>query len=724
MRRFLSLTAILIMLFAACSNFEESATGRFEYGMKLLKSGQKDKAAEMFQTIDSLYPDSPYGQYGLAVLLSKERLDLEAAERFFDIAQNYPDFLPAIRSFYDLTVRDGWYDLAQGLALKAERLGLDSLEARRLEAQTYMRQGYLVKAGKILDSLIVHHRDNTPLNLTYAEYQMHQGEFDRGINILHELLPKITRDKHALLEIGKVYALIGSADSAAVYFRQALDRASDDYYFEADIAQAFCNIGYLENCKKIIKKLQRKSPDTYRLNYLKRNERLAAGRLFEALEIAMDGARLNNGIPTPHMNVGAIERMLIDKMHSRQSYQNAGQTAEVDSFHTFIVDEITITMMESVLAQGGWTEALLLYGTHHETLPKNFRTLLLYADILYTANRNDEAEGYIKELMPFVDGNADFEAKLGNLYYRHGMYKDASKYLDEALKLDLINALAVKTKALLLRRTKSDDAALAFFEDMPIYAQTDTSVYRLKFDLYASTDNTDGGKEFSDALLALGPKDIDRIKASLNFFEEVKGYDKGVELIQFSLGEDPNSTEIRLAAANFYFATGHPDKAGEQAEKVLGSEPSNLHAMLLRGLSLELQGDYSKAIEFYKKVLAEDKMNGAAHGYLARALLESGGDMNEIISHVNQAVKFDMSPVHRITLARALMKQGQYKGAQRVLEMAIKRAPDVGDLYYYAGKAARENNDIEKSRSYFKKALELGVTDTLKADAEKQLKGM
>lgn len=724
MHRFLSLSAILILLFAACSNFEESPAGRFEYGMDLLKSGQKDQAAEMFNAIDSLYPESPYGLYGRAILLSKERLDLESAQQYFEILEKYPDFLPAARSFIDLAIRYGWYDLSQGLIAKAERLGLDSLESARLQGLAFMRQGYMVRAGKILDSLMIYHKNNTDLNLTYAEYLMHKGEFEQGMDIIHGLIPGISKDKHNLLTAGRVYALVGMADSAAQYFDLALSQSPDDYYFKADIAQAYCNVGYLENCKKIIKELENKSPDTYRLVYLKRNERLVAGRLFEALEIAVDGTRLHSTIPSPHMYTAGIERLLIDKTHSRQSYQNAGQTAEVDSFQTFIVNEITTTMMESVLEQGGWTQALYLYGAQREFLPRNFRNLRLYADIHFTAMRPDSAEAFISELMPFVEGNAEYQAELGNLYYRHGMYKKAAGFLDSALYLDVINPEAVKTEALLLEKTKGNSDALDFFKKAPIYAQVDTTVYPLELGLYAAAGENEAGAEFAEALINLGPRDINRIHSALDYYRTVGDYDRGEELIQFSLGQNPNSGEIRLAAANFYLKTGHPDKAGEQAEQILKDDPTNPHAMIIRGLSYELDGKYNQAIELYKKILAEDKMNGAAHGYLARALLESGGDMNEIMTNVNQAVKFDKAPVHRITLARALMRQGQNKGAQRVLEMAIKMSPESGELYYYAGKAARENDQNDSAKSYYKKALELGVSDSLKNEAEKALKGM
>ena len=723
MRRFLSLTAILFLIFTACSDFEESADGRFEYGMELLKSGQKDKARELFAATDSLYPDSPYGQYGRAVLLTKERLDLEAAEQFLNLIEDYPDFLPGVRSFIDLAIRYGWPDMSQSLILNARRLGLEPNEGERLRTLAFLRHGNIDRTGKIIDSLIQSNPDNISLRLLVSEYSMHKGEFDHGIEIIHSLIPDITEDKHSLLEAGKVFALIGMADSAANYYNMARLKAGNDYYFKADIAQAYCDIGYLEDCESIISDLERQSPETYRLYLLKRNERLAAGRLFEALEIAMDAARLNNDIPTPHMNTGEIETMLIDKTHSRQSYQNAGQTAEVDSFHTFIIDEISISMIEAVLEQGGWTEALLLYGTHRDFLPRDFRTLRVYADIHFIAQQKEKAEEFIAELLPFVGDNAEHEAKLADLYLRQDMYKTALEFAEDALQHDAINALAIKTKAELLNETEGAKEALAFLDEIPAYGLTDPLVYQRKLELHGAAGEYESGANFINTLIEMGPEDIKRYKAALEYYKAVNDYEKGSALIEFCLERNPDSDEAQLMAADYYLRAGHPDKSREIAEQILKTEPSNYHAMLLTALALEQEGDFGKAIELYKRILTEDKMNGAAHGYLARALLESNGDMNEIMTHINQAVKFDKDPIHRITLARALMKQGQGRGAQRVLETAIKMTPESAELYYYAGMIARENNQNDAG-SYLKTAIEKGLSDSLKAEAENILKNL
>jgi len=89
--------ALSILVFGACSKFEVTETGRFEYGITLLKKGDKAGALDQFRIIDSLYPQSPYGAYGRTIVNEKENFLLESVQGLINLTAKHEDFLHGYR---------------------------------------------------------------------------------------------------------------------------------------------------------------------------------------------------------------------------------------------------------------------------------------------------------------------------------------------------------------------------------------------------------------------------------------------------------------------------------------------------------------------------------------------------------------------------------------------------------------------------------------------------
>ncbi|GEM_PF-2556880 len=723
MQRTLIGLAVLTILFCACSKFEESDTGRFEYGMALLKQGKADDAAEMFKAIDSLYPGSPYGRYGTAVLLEKEYFDIDAAEAFLSLMDDFPDFLPGTRSFVDLAVRLRWYDQAREAVLNAAAIGHDPTDNAMLLAEVSLRTGTITRAGQILDSLMAINPDSDNLVVLYAEYLMHAGRFQEGLGEARGVAARSADNKHNLMKIGKIYAMIGLADSAAVYYSKALALASDDYYFKADLAQAFCDIGYLRQCDDVILELVSMSPGNHREYILRRDKSLAAGEPFEAFRIAMKEVNDHDSF-SAKLSYGYACSKIGDIPNTERFYEVVQVAAVHDSLHDQIYDDVTLRMMEAMLEMKNWTEAVLLYGSFREGLERNARSLILFADIHFSGNLDQYTEEFITNLIPLIGNSAMYDAQLGDVYRRADSVEKATEYIDRALHQDALNQLAITSKAKLLEQTKDARAAAEFLKGLDINRSSLDSVYPNVIAVYATAGMTNDAEQFIKQIIDRGPGDVRRYKSAFDFYASLGQKDKMAGIVTLCLENNINSREAAQFAGNYYLANNQPEQTLQLAESVLSREPDKQSALLLKGQALEMQGKNDQAISIYRKLIEEDKLNGAAYGYLARVLIETGGDAREIQSNLSQALKFDNRPLHFITQAKFLIMQEKYNGAVNSMVLAAKRFPESAEIMYYAGFAASKQGDKAKAGEFLKKALSLGLNDSLKTEAEKLIKGL
>lgn len=721
MRKLLLSLTFILLLVTACSEYENTDTGRFEHGMKLLKEGKTDQAEEMFSVIDSTYPGSPYGLYGMAILYEKERFDIYAAEYFTRLADSFPDFLPGTRSYLELSLRKRWDDLTQNLVARADAQGLDHTDLSLLVAEAYLTRGDVALAGKQIDSLVDGGNDSIELMFLRAEYYREHGEFDKMFEFTREISGKIAGDKHGLLKLGKILARVGLADSAAFYYDQANIMGEDDFYFRADVAQAYCDIGYFENCEKLTASLEQVYPESPRVYLLKRNRLAATGREFEAYKVSMQLVQKYSDKPSAMIIHGETALLAGDLPNAERFIESAGSNAEFNKFDIYLINRITKRLVDAVLELGGSTESLMYYLKYNAALEKNFETLLIYADIHYKANFDSLAEPFVTELRPLLGDNADHKARLGALFTREKLDKLAKPLLDDALKDYPTNPTALLARADYLDREQSAADAVAFLDKAGIYAIAQDEVYPEYLKLCSAAGMIDSGEKLIDRLIEMGPRDIDRYKTAMAFYRENNLDDKVGEIVEQCLKFNGNADDSQLLAAKYYLENGDGAKAEEHARRALAQSPENSEAKVILAQSLEIQGKPEQAIPIYKEVLEKDKLNGQAYGYLARAQLSTDAEIGDIMMNIRQAVKFDQSPVHRVTLAKVLMKQGQYKGALRSLESEIRGDSSYAPFLYYAAVAADKDGQKEKAVVLLEAGLRRDLPDNLKTAAEELL---
>ncbi len=118
-------------------------------------------------------------------------------------------------------------------------------------------------------------------------------------------------------------------------------------------------------------------------------------------------------------------------------------------------------------------------------------------------------------------------------------------------------------------------------------------------------------------------------------------------------------------------------------------------------------GKLDDAIDYYKSLIAEDDAD--ADKYLALAKLYSKkGDSQSYLNTLQDArTKFENNKEVLFLLIQAFADNKFYPAIVAVIDEAIKYEPNNIDLYYLAGYANENTNNIQPAKKYYEKILNL-----------------
>jgi len=713
--------ALSILVFGACSKFEETETGRFEYGIKLLKKGDKAGALDQFRIIDSLYPQSPYGAYGRTIVNEKENFLLESVQGLINLTGKHEDFLPGYRSLAELYLRLGWFDPAMETAARCRQMNMDKTATADLIIKILMAKGELKKAESLLDSLKSLSVSSPGLSLSEARLRINRGDFSQALKIARDIRRQESGGKDLVVELGRIYADLGWVDSAAALYRKTAEQNRDDYFAQAEMAEALIEISYLGDAQKILKRLTKDSLDVYRVHDVKIRLLEKKGEPFEALKLGREMIPLFADEISAVVRYAGLCVKAGDATNAQRFIENAGSYAVRDSLDDRIQDEIAYYQLKSYMGENNWLMADAVMQRNQEQMPRDFNTLYLFADIDYAANKRTEAEIIVQEISALTGDNPFHHAALGELYNRYDSVRVAEIYFDKALEIDKYNISAILGKMSLAAKQSRYQEALEFLSRQGEYAGFNSRIFPEKALLLKKSGRYDLLAAYMDTVITRGPGAIPRYRLALRIDIEMNGGKRAEELLEKMLKANPDDSDANLTAGEYYLARADYDKARDYVERVQKESPENSRATLFMAQIEEGSGQIIRASELYHKIITEDPLNGPAYGALARITLEQNGDMRDIMNFGRQAIKYDPNPEHLVTLGRAFMKQSRWKAAARHFELALEKAPDKAEYAYYYGQALIKEGEVVKAREYLTQALNKGLSGAMKTEAERAL---
>ncbi len=265
---------------------------------------------------------------------------------------------------------------------------------------------------------------------------------------------------------------------------------------------------------------------------------------------------------------------------------------------------------------------------------------------------------------------------LGNAYYKVGRFQEAIGYFTRALELKPDYDLAVINMANAYRKLGRDDAALAGYER---YLQIDPKNANVRYQLgEIYLDRGDIPAAERNFRLAL---DLDkRLASARNALGAVafkRGDMSGAER-EIRAALDVKS-DVRLAHYNLaLIAEERGDLAAAETEykRELELHPNSYKAAFNLGRLYESRGKAAAQIAALKQSIEANPRFAEGHLFLAKALLDSNGDLSESIRLARKGLELDpaspVAPLGHFVLAGALVRMG--RGAEAARELAAGKA--------------------------------------------------
>ncbi len=720
MNKSLSLLVILLGLLAACSQPGPGGK-RFDQGIEALRDGDPKTARETFARLDSLEADSPYGSYGLALYYEKEGQYVEAATAYDKCLTKYPEFVPAMLGSARLAMKMNRPVRARAAAEKAYKLEKHNPAIMAVLCDALTASGEPGKARRGLMEAMERSPDNPTLLLADARFQLHAGEFDRALRTINDKVTN-TDDVDILREIGDMYAMLGMADDAAVWYAKALDEDRHDYYLKADIADAYIKLGYYHDARQLIDQLADYQTVSHRYFLSSKKWYEARDDLYAAFTGYLDAYMHFTNSPTVLMNLAHLRYDIKQTAVASTHYEQAFLWAESNQFAEEDMVEMHLDRAEQMFDHG---QGVAASAPIKEILdnPLNEYPIIRVVSLFYARFAEKDKTGeMLKRLDSFSEGNPTRMSQTGDVYRRVDSLDRAQKWYDWTLKVDHSNFDAILGKLTVWRDLGEYDTALHFLDSLDRRLTMYRPVAVEKFGLLMASEQYEQALAFARELIASAPHDIDYCRFAIAAATALGQGDEAMNLCLAYLDNNPEDVNAHTMVAEQYWAVGEMDKADEAAARAITLDSVAIKAYLIKARILLAEGNVDSVKTVYSWLLTKNEYVDEALSGLVEITLEHGGDYREAMNLANRALQVDNdNPVNLARLGRVHYATGRYDIARSTYEHGLKVVPDDAELHYYAGVNYIKLEENKKAREHLNKAIKLGLRDDLKQEANRLL---
>ena len=256
--------------------------------------------------------------------------------------------------------------------------------------------------------------------------------------------------------------------------------------------------------------------------------------------------------------------------------------------------------------------------------------------------------------------------------------------------------------------------------------------------------------------LSSSPQPVQTLSGVLGYYVREREFSKALEELQAYMSSAEPSPTLHELAARLYLAEGNPGKATEAAQKALAMDPKRDSALVYLGRAFGRQGKVDQAVKSFEQALEinprqtntyilladlylnngniESAIRYFRQAYerapnspivrtgLARALLESGQEIDWALTLAEQAMQ--QQPENCMvsdTLAWAYHKKGRNQLAAPLLEECVAKAPNNAIFHFHYGMISKETGKNREARQSLAAALKNGLEDPYKGTAENAL---
>jgi len=714
---------ITVISICSCSKQLENDKGLFDRGLAALNRGQSRQAQELFKSIDTLNPDSPYGLYGQALYFQKEGFIFEAIDAYEKILEKHSKFAPALMSYAELAMKTGRDELSIGLAERYIKADGETGKSLSLRIETLLKAGEIEKAGNAVNEALTKIPDDPLVLVSSAKYYFHSGMLNKSEELLNRAVGKIGKNVEGMVSVADYYSQRGLADSAAGVLTKALGESKDDFYLKGDAAEIYVGMKYFFDADQLLEKMFQIS-DSAHIGYcLKAGSFEKQGKMKKARRAYEPAFVRFPGFVTVIRNLGIYKFKSFEAMTAEAYLTTAFTKAEEKGYSPEELTNIALDHIEGLIYQNKGAKTSMMLASLVDSFPNDFRTNNDAAGILLIFAERDFAAKILQQLARLSAGNSARLAKVGKIYEKADSLQTAENYYNNAIKLDKANNSAILGMISIFKSQNNPQQAIQFVNGLGGYILDIPEIASEMIQLYQSTGDLAKAQELAEKQIALGSRDISRYETALSLAETENNSQLAEALIKKCLEKNPDDPSAYTLMGRYYFEGGNITEAEKGVDKALSLDNKFVKAYLLKAELDTLQGKTDMATTTYENVLKLDNECGPAHAGLAWLMAEGGGNYQMATNHAMSALGAEpQNPMYYVALGWTFYKAGRSGMARGNFEKALRFSPDSPVINYYAGLGYWKDGKSDRAKECFQKALANGLAGKLRTEAEATLK--
>lgn len=651
---------------------------------------------DIYSRISALYPTDLFARYKEGSLrLDKGEMD-QAKASAEAMLKEYPDKAEGYRLMGRLLFQDGKYEEAATHLQKSIRIQPD-VEAYFLLGQAFFNLGNLEMAVTQFQTILDANPRFAPARLFIGDIFLRQGRGAEALDVAEKMLEAnpsdfrgFTLQSDALLLQGKAREALAALDNAAklapshygVLLKRGMLRLSlGDAAGEQDLTDAL----------KI-------SPKSLDARMALHSLYLRTRRSEEAEAVLRQG--LGSG-KTDAVLYNALAKMSFGRrdMDSAWRYLDQARAADPNLLHTYY------NGAAMMLSQGKPDEAVAQYDLALAARPLDVRSLIGSAVILDGQGKTDAARERLEKARGTGDPGAVL--MLSRFLQRHGQGDDAVAVLEDAVRRHPETLAFVQAKAALHLARKEMDKAMTLYDQLEAADPRMGILERIK----AWMTVGDMGKAEAEArrLIELNPENGDAYGPLATLLEVREDRGAAEELLRRGLTSDPDNARLGVLLGEFYMRGGERDRALDAYESVLRRAPTNVAALTGKGVVLQIMGRREEAVRAYVQAVQSQANYAPALNNLAMLWADDEKTRQNALSLAMAAFTASSGdPAVVDTLGYALVRNGRFEEALRILDRANELAGGNGSILYHRALALDGLDRRQDAIAALEAALEVG----------------
>lgn len=595
-RAFAAFSTILVLF--GCARSPQYREGQFlQRGKTFLAKQDYARAILEFRNAIRVAPSDakPYYQLGLAYLDSRDLGD--AFNAFTKAKELDPHHAGAQIKLAELTAAGGDKEMNESARARIQELLRElppSAEALDALAMTQFRLGDARAARESLSKAIQQFPDHLKSAVALAKLEASQGHTAKAEEILQKAVLQSSQSPEAKLALADFYLSAQNAANAEKQFRSVLDSQPHNGLALLGLAAAQVEQGHNKQAEETYRQISLLGDPKYKQIY--------PGYL-------LSQKRYGEAIKT-------LEELAKADLRDRETRNRLVVACLLGN--------------QRLKAEQIITKAL-------NSNPKDADALILYAAILLTAGKYDQAEQKLFLVLTFRPDSDAAHALLSRVHQARGQTLEERQELNEALR---INPNLLEARLELSRNLISGNAANAALEvlnESPKQQKEQLPwIVQRNWALLVSGDRAEADKGIQQGLARGRVPDLLLQSGLLKM--QCKDYAGARRALDEALERSPEDPRLLWAVAQTYVLEGRASLASKTLQEYANERPHSAQLQLVLGEWLSKAGDQAGAKNAFLAAQAADPKSAQADFQLAQ-LEANEGKMEEAHKHFAELAK-------------------------------------------------------------------------------------